>query len=78
MLPYAVSENRQWDTYRTRLKIGHSKVKHGHYMSREQPQHVNTGEDSLLTIKRILTERPSLNKRTHQFFRSANKALKYR
>ena len=47
MLPYAVSENRQWDTYPTRLRIGHSKVKHGHYMSREEPQHVNTGEDSL-------------------------------
>ena len=41
-----VSENRQWDRRPTGLRIGHSKLTHGHFMSREQPQHVKTGEES--------------------------------
>ena len=40
------------------------------------PQHVKTGEDTPLTIKRILTERPSLNNIRRQFFGSTNKTMK--
>ena len=60
MLPNTLSENQQWDRCPTRLRIGHSKRTHGHYMSREQPQHVKTEEDTPLTIKRSLMECPSL------------------
>ena len=44
-------------------------------MLREKPQNVNTREDTPLTIKRILTERSSLNNRRRQFFGS-NKTMK--
>ena len=37
MLPNTVSEKRQWDRCPTRSRIGHSKLTHGHYMSRDQP-----------------------------------------
>ena len=39
-------------------------------------KHVKTGEDILLTIKRILTERPSLNKKILQLIGSTNKTVK--
>ena len=41
-----------------------------------KPQHVKTGVDTSLTIKRILTERPSLNNRKRQFFDSTSKPMK--
>ena len=45
-------------------------------MSREQPPTCgDSGEDTPLTIKRILTERPSLNNRRRQFFGATNKTM---
>ena len=77
MLPNTVSENRQWDRYPTRLRIGHIKLTHGHYMSSEQPPTCeDCGEDTPLTIKHIITKRPSLNNRKRQFFGSTNKTMK--
>ena len=38
------------------------------------PQHVKTGENTPLTIKHILTERPLFN-RKRQFFGSTNKTM---
>ena len=38
-------------------------------------QYVKTGEDTPLTIKHILTERPLLNNRKRQFFASTNKTM---
>ena len=73
MLPNTVCENRQWERCLTRLRIGHSKLTHGHYISREQPP---TCEDTPLTIKRILTERPSPNNIKRQFFGSNIKTMK--
>ena len=75
MLPNNVCENRQWERCLTRLRIGHSELTHGHYMSREQPQRVETGEDTPLTIKHIVTEYPPLNNRRLQFFCSTNKTM---
>ena len=40
------------------------------------PQHVKTGKDTPLTIKHILTECPSLNKRRLQIIGSTNKTMK--
>ena len=40
------------------------------------PQRMKTGEDTPLTIKNILTERPSLNNRRRQFFGTTNKTMK--
>ena len=40
------------------------------------PQYVKTGDDTPLTIKRILTERPSLNNRRLKFFGFTNKTMK--
>ena len=40
------------------------------------PKHVKTGEETPLTIKLILTERPSLTNRKLQFFGSNNKTMK--
>ena len=40
------------------------------------PQHVNTGGDTSLTIKRILTEHQSLKNRRRQFFGSTDKTMK--
>ena len=40
------------------------------------PQHVKSGEDTSLTIKRIQTERSSVNDRRRQFFGSTNKTMK--
>ena len=37
---------------------------------------MKTGEDTPLTIKLILTERPSLNHRRRQFFGSTYKTMK--
>ena len=63
-LAHAVSENRQWDRCPTRLRIGHIKLTHGHYKSREQPPTCeDCGEDTPVTKKCILTERLSLNKK---------------
>ena len=78
MLPNTVCENRQWERCLTRLRIGYSKLKHGHYMSREQsPTCEDCGEDTPLTIKHIiLTECPSLNNRRRQFFGTTNKIMK--
>ena len=77
MLPNTVCENRQWERCLTRLRIGHSKLTHGHYMSREQPPICeDCGEDTPLTIKHILTECPSLNNRRRQFFGTTNKTMK--
>ena len=53
----------------TRLTIGLSKLTYGHYMSWEE-----CGENTPLTIKHILTECPSLNRRL-QFFDSNNKTM---
>ena len=36
ILPSTMRMNRPWIRCLTRLRIGHSKLKHGHYMSREQ------------------------------------------
>ena len=56
MLPNTVCENRQWERCLTRLRIGHSKLTHRHYMSREQPLACkDCREDTPLTIKHILT-----------------------
>ena len=76
MLPSTVYGNRQWDRCLTRLRIGHSKFKLGHYMSREPPPICrNCGENTPLTIKHILTKCPSLNTRRRQFFGSTNKTM---
>ena len=40
------------------------------------PQQMKTGEETLLTTKRILTEHPSLNNRRRQFFGSTTKTVK--
>ena len=40
------------------------------------PQHGKIGKDTPLTMKRILTERPSLNNRRRQLFGSTNKSMK--
>ena len=40
------------------------------------PQNVTTGDDTPLTIKRILTKRPSLNNRRCHFFDSTNNSMK--
>ena len=40
------------------------------------PQHVKTAENTQLTLKRILKERPSHNNRRRQFFDSTNKTMK--
>ena len=40
------------------------------------PQHVKTGEDFPLRIKRILTERHSLSNKRRQFFGYTNKTMK--
>ena len=46
-------------------------------MSKEQPPtYVDYGKDTPLTIKHILTERPSLNNRRRQFFGTTNKTMK--
>ena len=75
--PNTVSENRQWEKCPIRLRIGHSKLTHGHYMSREQPPICeNCAENTPLAIKRILTERPSLSNRRRQLFGSTNKNMK--
>ena len=55
MLPNTVRENRQWERCLTRLRIGHIKLTHGPYMSREQPPTCeDCGEDTPITIKHIL------------------------
>ena len=77
VLPNTVCENRQWERCLTRLRIGHSKLTHGHYIFREQsPTCEDCGEDTPLTIKRILLECPSLNNRRRQFFGIINKTMK--
>ena len=77
MLPNTVCKNRQWERCLTKLRIGHSKLTHGHYLSREQPSTCeDCGEDTPLTIKHILTECSSLNNRRRQFFDSTNKTMK--
>ena len=46
-------------------------------VSREQSRTCEDfGEDTPLTIKHILTKRPSLNNRRHQFFGPTNKTKK--
>ena len=76
-LPNTICKNRQWERCLTRLRIGHTKLTHGHYMSREQPQTCeDCGEDIPLTIKHILTECPALNHKRRQFFGTANKTMK--
>ena len=50
---YTVSEYQQWDRCQIRLKVGHNKPTHGHYMSREQPTTCEVcGEDTLNTLKK--------------------------
>jgi len=40
------------------------------------PQHLKTGEYTLLSTKYILTQCPSLNNRRREFFDSTNKTMK--
>ena len=40
------------------------------------PKHVETGEDTPLTVKHIITERPFVNNRKRQIFGSTNKTMK--
>ena len=69
MLFNTISENLKWERSPSRLRIGHNKLKPGHYMSREQPvTFEDCGKDTPLTIKHILRECPSLNNRKRQFF----------
>ena len=76
MLSNTVSKNRQWDRCQTIIRIGHSKLTHGHFTSRNNPQHMRTGEDTPLTIKRFVMERPSLNNRRRRFLGFTNKTMK--
>ena len=77
MLPNTVCENRQWEICQTILKIGHSKLAHGHSMSRVQPCSCeNCREEIQPTIKHILTECASLNNRRRQRFGNTNKTMK--
>ena len=76
-LPNILCENRHWDRCLARLRIGHSKLTHWHYMSREQaPIYEDCGKDTPLKIKHILTQCPLLNNRRRQFFDSINKTMK--
>ena len=76
-LPNSSCENRQWERCLARLRIGHSKLTHGHLMSREQPPTCeDCGEDFRLTIKHILSECPALNNKRRQFCGSANRTMK--
>ena len=77
LLPNIVCKKRQRERCQTRLSIGHSKLTHGHCMSREQaPTCEDCGEDTPLSIKHILTECPSLNIRRRQFFGTISKTMK--
>ena len=53
MLPNSVCENKHWEICLTRLRIGHSKLTVGHYMSREPPTCEDCGEDTPPTKKNI-------------------------
>ena len=59
-----------------KLKIDHGKLTHEHYISRKRPPACETGEDTPLTMKNILTERPLLNNRRHKFFGYLKKTMK--
>ena len=73
-LANTVSGKRQWDRCPTRFRMDHSKLTHEDYISREQPP---TCEDTPLTIKRTLTERPSPSSIKRQFFGSNIKTVKH-
>ena len=75
-LPNSSGENRQWERCLARLRIVHSKLTYGHYMSREQaPTCEGCEEDFPLTIKHILSECPVLNNRRRQFLGSTNRTM---
>ena len=76
MLPSTVSENRQLDRCPIRLSIGHSKITHGHYMSRKQLPTYEDWEDTPLRVKSILWKPLTHNNRRRQFFGSTNKTMK--
>ena len=75
MLPNTVFENRQWDRWQTKFRIGHTKLTHDTILQGNNPQHVKTGEDTPLSIKLLLKERLSLNNRRLQLFGSTNKTM---
>ena len=58
-LSNSTCSNRHWERTLARLRLGHSRLTHGHYMSRDPAPHCeHCGEGTLLTIKHILIECP--------------------
>ena len=59
-LPNSVCQDRRWERTLTRLRIGHSRLTHGHLMTATAPPTCEyCGEEVEVTIKHILIE--SLN-----------------
>ena len=58
-LPNSTCDNRRWERILSRLRLGHSRLTHGHIMTNDPPPSCeHCGEDTRLTIKHILIECP--------------------
>ena len=58
-LSNSTCSNRHWERILARLRLGHSRLTHGHYMTRDPAPHCeHCGEGTILTIKHILIECP--------------------
>ena len=77
MLSNTVSEKPQWEACSTKLRIGHTKLTHRHYMSMEQlPSCEDCGEDTPLTIKHFLTDSSHLTIEDADYMALLKKTMK--
>ena len=74
-LPNSSCPNRMWERALVRLRSGHSRLTHGHIMTRDQPPTCQDCEDSPLTIKHLLVECPLHRSKRLIHFGSTNVTL---
>ena len=74
-LPNSTSPCRSWEIILCRLRLGHTKLTHGHLMRGQEP---NFCDDCLvpMTVLHLLTECPTLADQRRQYFRNRNPTIK--